>query len=596
MKLSRLYTNRSNIFTPIDFQPGLNVVLAEIRLMENRTKDTHNLGKSTLGRLIDFCLLARRDSKFFLFKHAERFESFVFFLEIELIDGSYVTVRRSVIESTKISFKRHPIRGQDLSELPLSRWDHVDIPFERARELLDGLLDLRSLRPWKFRNGLGYLLRSQDDYRDVFQLRSGVKHSDWKPFLSHLLGFNSENVEGLYRKENELARHEENVRAVYAQVAGAATDVSKVEGLILLKEKEAGRRQALLDSFDFKTDDKEKTRTLVEQLDTDIARLNEERYAMQYGLNRIEEALKEKEVLFSPGDAEGLFAEVGVMFPGQLKKDYEQLLAFNRAISEERRQYLGEERADIEVRLKRTNAELAQLNRRRTQTLGFLKDSDFFSKYRQVSAELVALKSDLASLTRQRDDLNRLHEMGTELRTLSEEKGRLQSAIEADVARQNSGDSLLKTIRLFFDDVIEAVIQRHAVLSADVNQKGHLEFGAEIVDDAGTATSADRGHSYKKLLCVAFDLAVLRAHLLGRAPRFVFHDGVFEALDDRKKLELLEVLRDYADAGLQVIITLIDSELPAQGLGEPPLFTDEEIIVSLHDEGDDGRLFKMPGW
>ena len=45
------------------------------------------------------------------------------------------------------------------------------MPFERSREMLDSLLDWRALKPWTYRNGLGYQLRSQDDYRDVFQLR-----------------------------------------------------------------------------------------------------------------------------------------------------------------------------------------------------------------------------------------------------------------------------------------------------------------------------------------------------------------------------------------------------------------------------------------
>ena len=27
-----------------------------------------------------------------------------------------------------------------------------------------------------------------------------------------------------------------------------------------------------------------------------------------------------------------------------------------------------------------------------------------------------------------------------------------------------------------------------------------------------------------------------------------------------------------------------------------PFITDEEIVLRLHDEGDDGRLFKMPSW
>lgn len=89
MKLSRLYTNKPNIFEPVDFLSGLNVVLAEIRLPQNKKKDTHNLGKTTLGRLLDFCFLAERKAEFFLFKHSTRFKGFVFFLEIELIDVTF---------------------------------------------------------------------------------------------------------------------------------------------------------------------------------------------------------------------------------------------------------------------------------------------------------------------------------------------------------------------------------------------------------------------------------------------------------------------------------------------------------------------------
>jgi len=86
MKLSKLYSNKPNIFEPINFITGLNVVMAEIRLLENKNKDTHNLGKTTLGRLLDFCLLSGRDKEFFLFKHFDIFKEFIFFLEIELLD------------------------------------------------------------------------------------------------------------------------------------------------------------------------------------------------------------------------------------------------------------------------------------------------------------------------------------------------------------------------------------------------------------------------------------------------------------------------------------------------------------------------------
>ena len=74
MRLSKFYSNSPDLFATVDFASGLNVVMAEIRLPENRKRDTHNLGKTTLGRMLDFCFLASRDAKFFLFKHLDLFK------------------------------------------------------------------------------------------------------------------------------------------------------------------------------------------------------------------------------------------------------------------------------------------------------------------------------------------------------------------------------------------------------------------------------------------------------------------------------------------------------------------------------------------
>lgn len=597
MKLSRLYTNQPALFEAVDFNVGLNVVIAEIRLPENRKKDTHNLGKTTFGRLIDFCLISGRDPKFFLFKHDQLFATFVFFLELELIDGSYVTVRRSVAEASKVAFKRHHARSQDFSALPDRQWDHSDVPFDRAKDLLDGVLDLRALKPWDYRKAVAYLLRSQDDYRDVFQLRGGYKHVDWKPFLAHDIGFNGPQVEALYKKEAELTEKQNAANSIRAELGGTVEDVSKIEGMLLLKQKDAQRKEALLNAFDFRKADKDKTKQIVDDVDSRVADLNAERYSLSLNKKKLNSSLEEEEILFSPEEAQKLFAEAGVLFPGQLKKDYEQLISFNRAITDERRQYLLEERAEIDGRLKQLNAELAELGKRRSELLAFLTDTDSFAKYRQYTEELVSLKVDINALERQRGFLHRLQEMRAEIRHLSDEKGRIQTLVEVDVERQDSDNhSLFSSIRVFFSDIIEEVINRKALLSVAPNQHGHLEFRAEILDETGNATSADAGHTYRKLLCVAFDMAVLRAHLPQRAPRFVYHDGVLESLDDRKKVNLLAVVRQYAELGIQFVITLIDSELPAQGSGEEPLFAADDVVLKLHDEGPDGRLFKMEGW
>lgn len=598
MKLSRLYSSKPDLFEPVEFVQGLNVVMAEIRLPENRNRDTHNLGKTTLGRLLDFGFLAKRDPKFFLFKHIELFKDFIFFLEIELEDASFVTIRRGVEEATKISFKRHEAGHQDLSVLPLAEWDHQDMPFDRARDLLDGLLDWRALKPWAFRKGLGYLLRSQDDFRDVFHLRKfAAAHSDWKPFLAHILGFDAQILAQHYKKEEQLAEKQSTAQTIKNELGGSIEDISKIEGILLLKQKEAEKKQKLLDAFDFRAQDKDSTKQLVDDIDERIASLNAERYSLNQNKKKIIASLEEDQILFNPDEAQRMFEEAGVLFKGQIKKDFQQLIAFNRAITDERRGYLQEERAEVETDIKRVNAELNTLGKKRSEMLSFLSETDIFGKYKQVSDEMVTLRADITSLERQRGFLHRLQELRTEIRALIEERGHLQTQIEVNVEKQNSDqNSLFSAIRVFFSEIVEEVIDRKALLSVSPNQAGHLEFRAEILDESGNATSADLGHTYRKLLCIAFDLAILRAHLDDKFPRFVYHDGVFESLDDRKKENLLTVIRRYADLGLQPIITLIDSDLPVRPDSDEAVFSAEEIVVTLHDENEQGRLFRMRAW
>ncbi|MHB8838316.1 MAG: DUF2326 domain-containing protein, partial [Gemmatimonadaceae bacterium] len=486
---------------------------------------------------------------------------------------------------------------RDFSTLPVSSWHHQEMPFERARELLDGLLDWRALKPWHFRKGLGYLLRSQDDYRDVFHLRKfKAAHADWKPFLAHVMGFDSHLVASHYAKELALARTQNTAQTIKNELGGSVEDISKIEGILLLKQTDATKKQQLLDAFDFRVQDVDQTKQLVDEVNERIGALNAQRYSLTQNRKKILVSLDDDRILFDPDDAQRLFADAGVLFEGQVKKDFQQLIAFNRAITDERRGYLQEERLELESELQVISAELSALGKKRSDMLAYLSGTDVFGKYKRVSDELVALRADIVSLERQRGFLHRLQELRSDIRALGEECGRLQAQVEQDVEKQNSDQgSLFSAIRVYFSEIVEDVISRKALLSVSPNSSGHLEFKAEILDESGNATSADLGHTYRKLLCVAFDMAVLRAHIGTPFPRFVYHDGVFESLDDRKKENLLAVIRQYAELGLQLVITVIDSDLPAR-TEDAPVFAADEVILTLHDEGVAGRLFKMEAW
>ena len=75
--------------------------------------------------------------------------------------------------------------------------------------------------------------------------------------------------------------------------------------------------------------------------------------------------------------------------------------------------------------------------------------------------------------------------------------------------------------------------------------------------------------------------------------RFAYHDGIFEGLDNRRKVSLLNMIRDACGKfGIQYILTVIDSDLPRDQSDQKLLFAEDEIVRYLNDGGDNGRLFK----
>jgi hypothetical protein len=129
-----------------------------------------------------------------------------------------------------------------------------------------------------------------------------------------------------------------------------------------------------------------------------------------------------------------------------------------------------------------------------------------------------------------------------------------------------------------------------------VNEEGYLDFEAEFPDSDSHPKSEDEGKSYKQALCAAYDLALAKVMLPRNFLRFLYHDGLLEGMDDRTKLNMIDVLREFAGLGIQQIPTVIDSDLSLTTNGERFAFEDHEVVRVLHDDGPSGRLFNMGIW
>jgi hypothetical protein len=111
-------------------------------------------------------LLKREGKNSFFNKNRLNLSDWIFFLEIELNDGKYLTIKRSVNSSTKISFKEHFSRNQDFSQE--TKWDDQDLSVNSSGEdqnpkkiLERKYLKFNVANDYGYRSFLSFLLREE---------------------------------------------------------------------------------------------------------------------------------------------------------------------------------------------------------------------------------------------------------------------------------------------------------------------------------------------------------------------------------------------------------------------------------------------------
>ncbi|MBN6074865.1 DUF2326 domain-containing protein [Aggregatibacter actinomycetemcomitans] len=586
MHLSKIYMNHSTIFESITFNDGFNAIFGKV--ISSKDKNTHNLGKSILAQVIDYCLGKKKDSMFF--QNLDQFNDFVFFLEIEYATNQFVTVSRSISEATTMRFKYHSSSDQDYRGLLDSEWDQT-LPFEQSKALLDSLFNFQFIKGYSYRQLIGYLLRTQNDFQDPFRLsKHRGKDIYWKPFLAKLLGFDDALLKQRGLLIDSLNKLSEQENFISSQNKTEAQSVSDIEGEIELIKLKIQDFKTQLDELDFGNQDKEEISNLVDLINDQIVALNDDLFYLENDRKRIKNSLKTKKISFSTDEAQSLFNEAGLVFPDQIKHSFDDLIQFNEAINKERIEYLSKELKEIEPKIQNISEELTRLNKDKSNKLAFLNEKDVFDKYKSLSNELNERTAQLIYLEKIRDIIYQREDIKKQKSLLSSELESVENLIRDNVTQnvKSNSNSFFTKVRAYFGSIIQKTLNNDAFLSVNVNSNGNMEFEYKF-----TEKEAHKGHSYKKLLCIAFDMALARAYTEQGYHLFLYHDGVFESLDDRLKEKLLAVMREYSEYGLQQIITLIDADIPN---GNDNFIYPSEIIKILHDKDDSGLLFKMAPW
>ncbi len=590
MKLVKVYANKP--FKPIRFNPGLNVILGEPRERDDRNKHTHNLGKSLLVVILDFLLLKRLSPNHLLKKHDDVFAGYMFYLEISLNSGQHLVIGRGVDSPTKISFKILNNESPGFSEI--EEWDHENISFKKAVEQLNIYLNFDVATDWMYRKSISYFLRNQEDYQDIFQLSkyNKGKHRDWKPFLFKILGFDSNALLDKYNTEEEQATLAKNIENLKREFAVSTEEADKIRGILEVKTDEKIAVETKIDAFNFYLKDKEINNRLVENIDGEIARLNCLRYNVTEEIGRLELSLKTTIPTIDIPGLQKLYKEVKIYFPQNLVKEYNELQNFNTKISRERKRYMKERLEVLKRELIPLEKELFAIESRKSDMLTVLKDKDSYQKFKYYQKELAKIEGEVIRYEEKLQKIDRLsmleHEYEKCLERLKEQADKIKSLIR-------KSNNTLKEIRRFFNQIVQSVLNSPAILSIILNKNSNVDFHGDIQSPEKMDITAEaQGTTFKKLLCIAFDLSVLIVYSKRSFYKFVFHDGALETLDDRVKRKFIDIVRGICrENGIQYILTVIDSDLPHDDQDNLIPLPEEDIVLRLHDRDDSGRLFEM---
>lgn len=592
-----MYCNFPDIFPDITFNAGINIVFAKVKQIKKRESDSHNLGKTFLSSVIDFVLLAQITKSHPFNKRKDLFSDFIFYLELQLNNGMYATIRRATTGRQNIAINQHSNTDVEHRDLELKSWTYHRLGLASAKETLDNILGLSVLQQNKFsyRKGLRYFIRKQpQDYADVLRISKFIRSNDpdWKPFIGAILGFDPHLILSKYSLDEEINKLKNKQKQSEIEAGGKVAEFDKIRGMLEIKEESLLKSKEEIDKFSFADMESRLQEELVSSIENRISSLNKRMYIVKFNIQEIDKAISTS-LNFDLDQIKQLFEEVKVVFPEFLTKSYNELLDFNKSISNERLDSLNETKSKYLEEMQEINAELKELDNERQQHMEILQEATTLEKYKQLQSRISNQERELYQLRNRLELLDVAAQTKKEIQDKTKERAEIVEQVETLILSDNE---FLGVFRTTYSSYVESIIELQALLSVNVNKQGNLDFDIITLSSKNSEviTLEGEGASYKKILCACFDMSMLDLYAHSGFYRFVYHDGIFEGLDNRKKLALLDTVRQLSsEKDIQYILTVIDTDLPRDESDNKLMFTDDEIIRELDDSGVKGRLFRM---
>ena len=548
----------------ISFRKGINLIVDETET-KSRKESGNNVGKTTVLRLIDYCLGSSGKNIY--------------------EDPEFRAKSNSVVEDY--------LKSNDVC-ITLVLKDDLDISASREIVIRRNFLQ----RSDKILEVNGEVIKSMDFPECLKELifRSSVSKPTFKQIVSKNIRDEKNRLVNTVKVLHPTTKHEE-YEALYLFWLGIHIDVSdrkqklftqkKIEEDLqkrLKKEKTISQiKQSLLvvDSEIEELESKKNHLNINEDFESEVQQLN----LVKSGINRVSTQIARIELRIelikeSAGELEdeisnvniekikNLYKEAKVLMPS-IQKTFDETLSFHNGMVLEKKKYITNELPSLESELLELNQQLrAYLSQEKTLATSISK-SDTMDEFQGIVLKLNQSYESKGSLEEQKrlweSSMDKLEVIKKELQEIDEGIDSLDDKIQKRVSEFNK----------FFSKLSNDLYGEKYVLSADKNPKGYELNISSVLANPGTGK--------KKGEMAAFDLSYIlfADHMNIECLHFILQDQIENIHDN----QITSILTDFVENNnCQYVLPVLRDKLPSD------ISVSEFEVVSLSQSD---KLFRI---
>ncbi|MFC4611105.1 DUF2326 domain-containing protein [Streptomyces maoxianensis] len=567
--LRKISSNFSS-FQPVIFQPGFNVILADMGPGASDKHSRNARGKTTLIQAINYCLggtLAKPLAPLGV-------EGWSFTLELDLF-GSLMAASRNLKGGSRLKL----VFPSDLSgALEPFIDENSTVSVEDWKFLLGlGLFSLdqpsesgeRGISP---RTLLSYVIRTEA-VKDPLKIIPQQPAWSSREHVAYLLNLNWELVRDLSRLEEDSDTYKAIARATKKNLLPRAL---RPEPELMLELAEAQRElqdlQNRVSGFRV-VDDPEDLVNRADRVTEELKELRNEALVDRRMIDLYAESIENPDEDDQPSgsDLADLYGEMQRAFTPDALQSFDTVQVFHHKLMSNRRRFLSAELERLRSQQSERDEEIKNLIASRNSILAVLDAGGALEELAAIQNERVQASARVVEIETALSNVRELAQ--------AQEDVRLQKAqLRQETARDLSANRRkLDSVASRFDRMMQELYSVGGVLTAEVDDLGY-KFTIKV------STSASGGVTRMQLLC--FDLTLMAEGFdENHHPGFLIHDSVvFDGVDPRQIAAALALVkRTVSASGGQYICTMNSNDVP-QAIRKEDWFTQGTRRVVLDTE------------